>query len=329
MTALAEPSCASAQPKFMVLLTASLVSSLITLDSNIVAVSLPAMGRTLGASFTDIQWIMSAYVLTYAAFLMATGNFADLYGRRKAMLLGLSVFAAASIACGVAPTAMTLNLARAAQGFGGALLLTSSLAIIAHDFADTERAGAFAFWGAAIGIALAIGPIVGGIITTYAGWRWIFLVNLPICLLLILATLRFIAESRDSNARKMDYSGIVTFSGGLAVLIWALIDGNDDGWTSPGIVSRLAMSAALFTGFVAAELRRSRPMVDLGLFRHPSFRGSVLAMIGYGPGRKKSKAERRFATLESRVGLSLSCVRGSFESTLRDECPRIPFSAAC
>ena len=145
MTSIVEQSRSTTHPEFWVLLTTSLVSSLIVLDSNIVAVSLPTMGRALGASFTDIQWIVSAYVLTYAALLMATGNFADLYGRRKAMLLGLGAFAVASFACAVAPTALLLNLARAAQGFGGALLLTSALAIISREFAGTERAGAFAF----------------------------------------------------------------------------------------------------------------------------------------------------------------------------------------
>jgi MFS family permease len=139
-----------------ILLTASLVSSLIMLNSNIVAVSLPAMGRALGASFTDVQWIVSAYVLTYAALLMASGKWADLHGRRRAMIIGLVIFAAASVICGIAPTSLTINLARAGQGVGGAMLLTSSLAVIAHDFTGTARNRAFAFWGASLGIALAV-----------------------------------------------------------------------------------------------------------------------------------------------------------------------------
>lgn len=282
MTAFAEQDPSTTHPKFWVLLTTSLISSLITLDSTIVAVSLPTMGRALGASFTEIQWIVSAYVLTYAAFLMATGNFADLYGRRKAMLIGLGVFAVASFACGVAPTALLLNLARAAQGFGGALLLTSALAIISREFAGTERAGAFAFWGAALGIALAIGPVVGGTITNYFGWRWIFFVNLPLTAVLIWATLHFVFESRDSDAKKLDYPGIVTFSSGLALLIWGLIDGNDDGWMSVRILARLVVSALFFAAFIIVELRRPRPMVDLSLFTRPTFLGSVIAMIGYG-----------------------------------------------
>lgn len=189
--------------KFTVLLTASLVSSLIMLDSNIVAVSLPAIGRSLSASFTDIQWVISAYVLTYAALLLATGSYADLRGRRKAMLIGLVVFASASAACGIATSSLTLNVARGVQGVGGAFLLTASLAIISAEFTGEARAGAFAFWGAGLGIALAVGPIIGGAITNVLGWRWIFLVNVPVCALLVAATLSVVAESRDPAARQL------------------------------------------------------------------------------------------------------------------------------
>jgi EmrB/QacA subfamily drug resistance transporter len=282
MTAAETKSDARTSPKFWVLLTASLVSSLIMLDSNVVAVSLPTIGRALEASFTDIQWVISAYVLTYAALLLAAGNYADLAGRRKAMLIGLVIFAVASAACGIANSALLLNLARGAQGIGGALLLTASLAIISHDFAGEQRAGAFAFWGASLGIALALGPIVGGAITHLAGWRWVFLVNLPLSALLIIATLNIVAESSDPNAKRLDFRGIVTFSLGLGLLIWALIDGNDSGWTSGSILVRLAVAFVMFVAFVIAELCQSRPMVDFTLFRRQTFVGAVLAMIGYG-----------------------------------------------
>jgi hypothetical protein len=163
--------------KSAVLITSSLVSSLIMLDSNIVAVSLPATGHSLNASFTDIQWVISTYVLTYAALLLASGDYADLRGRRHAMAAGLCIFAIASAARGAATTALIMDLARAVQGVGGALLVTASLAIISHEFTGAERARAFAFWGASLGIALAVGPIVGGAITNFFGWRWVFLVN--------------------------------------------------------------------------------------------------------------------------------------------------------
>jgi EmrB/QacA subfamily drug resistance transporter len=268
--------------KFWVLLTASMVSSLIMLDSNVVAVSLPTIAQSIRATFTDIEWVLSSYVLTYASLLLAFGNYADLYGRRKAMLIGLVVFAVASLACGIAGTSLLLNLSRALQGVGGAMLLTASLAIISHDFVSEERAQAFAFWGASLGIALALGPIIGGVISDLLGWRWIFLINLPLCAILILATIRFVSESHDPDAKRLDFAGIVTFSAALALLIWALIDGNDTGWGAGSILLRLAASAALCAMFVFVELRQDHPMVDFSLFRRPTFLGSVMAMIGYG-----------------------------------------------
>ena len=282
MTAITDQNQAAAPSGFWILLTSSLVSSLIMLDSNIVAVSLPAIGRAIGASFTDIQWVISAYVLTYASLLLASGNYADLYGRRKAMVIGLLVFGLASVGCGLATTPTLLNVARGIQGVGGALLLTASLAIISDAFKGTERTRAYAFWGASLGIALAAGPILGGTITNFFGWRWVFFVNLPACAGLIIATLKIIAESRDPDAKQLDLPGILTFSSGLGLTIWALIDGNDVGWTSPDILLRLVAAAVLFIAFVRLELRQTRPMVDFTLFRRSTFLGSVLAMIGYG-----------------------------------------------
>ena len=282
MPNVANKSKLEAASKSWLLLTASLVSSLIMLDSNIVAVSLPAIGRSLGASFTDVQWVISAYVLTYAALLMASGNYADLRGRRKSMLIGLVVFAASSAACGVATSSLLLNIARAAQGVGGAFLVTASLAILSNAFTGAERAHAFAFWGASLGIALAIGPIIGGVITNYFGWRWVFLVNVPASAILVAGTLKFIGESRDPNAKRLDVLGTVTFSAGLALLIWALIDGNDAGWSSPTIVLRLVVAFVFLVAFVIVEVRQDRPMVEFGLFRSRTFVGAVLAMIGYG-----------------------------------------------
>jgi EmrB/QacA subfamily drug resistance transporter len=264
------------------LLTASLISSLITLDSTIVAVSLPAIGRSLGASFTAVQWVISAYVLSYATLLMASGSYADLRGRRKSMLIGLVVFAASSAACGVATSSLLLNIARGAQGVGGAFLVTGSLAILSNAFTGEERSDAFAFWGASLGIALAVGPILGGLITNYFGWRWVFLVNVPASAILVAGTLKFIPESRDPNAKRLDVLGTTTFSAGLALLIWALIDGNDAGWSSPTIVLRLVVAFVFMVAFVIVELRQDRPMVEFGLFRHRTFVGAVLAMIGYG-----------------------------------------------
>jgi EmrB/QacA subfamily drug resistance transporter len=267
---------------FLILLTTSFVSALIMLDSNVVAVSLPAIGQSLHASFADTQWVISAYVLTYTALLLAAGSYADLCGRKKSMILGLTIFAVASGACGLARSTLLLNLARAVQGVGGALLLTASLAIISQTFAGAARARAFSFWGASLGVALTAGPIVGGAITSYFGWRWIFLINVPASAALILSTIFLVPESHDQGAKRLDLKGIVTFSLGLVLLIWALIDGNEAGWTSGSILARLIGSLFLFVGFWYAEIHQERPMVDFDLFHHRTFVGSVAAMVGYG-----------------------------------------------
>ena len=272
----------SESQKKRLLWTTSMVSSLIMLDSNIVAVSLPAIGKSIHADFTDIQWIIGAYLLTYASLLLAAGAFADHIGRKKSMLLGLLVFGVSSFLCGFADSAMLLNIARAVQGVGAALLLTAALAIITQTFTGTERARAFAVWGACLGVALTSGPILGGIITHLWNWRWVFFVNVPLCLILIVAASRFISESRDPNARALDFPGILTFSPGLCLMIWALIDGNDVGWAAPGILIRLAGSVMFFVAFVLIELKQQRPMVDLALFKRSTFLGSVFAMLGYG-----------------------------------------------
>lgn len=268
--------------KFWLLLTASLVSSLIMLDSNIVAVSLPAISRSLGTSFTGVQWVISAYVLAYASLLLASGSYADLCGRRRSMVIGLVVFAIASAACGLAASSLMLDLARAAQGVGGAFLLTSSLAVLSNAFSGAERGHALAFWGASLGIALAVGPVMGGAVTNYFGWRWIFLLNVPISILLVISTLTFIGESRDPEAKRLDLPGTVTFSAGLGLMIWALIDGKDVGWSSSFTVSRLLAASLLLVAFIAIEVRRDHPMVDFSLFRRRTFLGAVLAMVGYG-----------------------------------------------
>src|SRR5581483_2887268 len=272
----------NARAKFWILLITSLVSSLIMLDSNIVAVSLPAIGRSLGASFTDIEWVVGAYLLSYASLLMGAGAYADLKGRKKAMVIGLILFAISSGVCGGATSSWMLNLARAVQGLGGALLLTAALAIISNTFTGEERAKAFAVWGACLGIALTSGPIIGGWITNSLGWRWVFFVNVPACIALIVATFAVIPESHDPRVRRLDFIGILTFSPALFLLVWALIDGNNAGWSAPSILVRFTGAAVFVVAFWISETRKERPMVDFGLFRNPTFLGSVFAMVGYG-----------------------------------------------
>jgi EmrB/QacA subfamily drug resistance transporter len=267
--------------KFSVLLVASAVSSLIMLDSNIVAVSLPAIARSLGATFTDIEWVVSAYVLTFSALLLGAGSFADRHGRKRATLIGLAIFTVASGICGLATSSLMLNLARALQGVGASLLLTASMAVINQTFSGADRARAYGFWGACLGIAITSGPIAGGLITDLFGWRWAFLLNLPVGIIFLAATAKVFAESRDHEAKRLDLGGIATFSTSLFLLIWGLIDGNSLGWATLAIAWRLVASVVLFAAFIVIELRQERPMIDFTLFKQPTFLGTAFAMLGY------------------------------------------------
>src|SRR5271154_5735700 len=206
-----------------VLLCASGVSFMIMLDSNIVAVSLPSIARNLNATFADIEWVVSAYVLTFAALLMPSGALADRYGRRRMLIVGLAIFTLASLLCGLAPAAPILNAAGALQGVGAAVELSAALEVLGHEFRGAERAKAFGFWGTVVGVAVAVGPLVGGLITSTLGWRWAFLVNIPFGGALIWRTTDAVSESRDPEAQRLDAVGMLSFGGGLFCLVWALI----------------------------------------------------------------------------------------------------------
>jgi EmrB/QacA subfamily drug resistance transporter len=273
-----------ARRKFLVLLVASITSSLIMLDTNIVAVSLPTIARDLHAGFAGIEWVISAYIITFAALLLPAGSIADLHGRRLAVTIGLSIFLVASAICGLATTEAGLEAARAAQGIGAALLLTSALAIISSTFSGAERQKAYAFWASCLGIAMTSGPIVGGLVTGFFGWRWAFLINLPICIGLLVATPLIVPESKDPSARRFDWFGVATLTAGLFAFTWALIDGNTIGWSSLPIVSALVAAALLLGAFVVIERLQTRPMLEMGLFRNRNFVGAAFGMAGYGAG---------------------------------------------
>lgn len=282
------PVIAAAQPtswvtgrRARVLLCASGASFMIMLDSNIVAVSLPSIARDLGASFVDLEWVVSAYILPFAALLMAAGALADRYGRRRVLGIGLAIFTIASLLCGLAPTAMVLNAARALQGVGAALQLSAALAVLGNEFRGAERGKAFAFWGSLLGVAVAAGPVVGGLITSTVGWRWAFLLNVPVGAVLIGLVVIAVEESRDPHANRLDRMGILLFGGGLFSIIWGLIEANVVGWSSRATIARLGVGAVLSLAFVFAELLQKRPMVDFSLFRKPTFLGSSVAMFGY------------------------------------------------
>jgi len=262
--------------RWWTLLAVCVGTFMLLLDVTIVNVALPDIQRSLKSSFSDLQWTINAYALTLAALLLTAGSLADLYGRRRLFAIGLVMFTSASLLCGVAPSALFLIIARAAQGIGGATMFATSLALLAQAFRGPERGVAFSIWGAVTGIAVAVGPVIGGALTSGLSWRWIFFVNLPIGIAAVAVTLLKVDESRESQARRPDWLGVVTFSGSLATLIYALIKGNDLGWGSTTIVACLAASVALMAGFVAAERVQRTPMFDLALFRKPTFSGGAV-----------------------------------------------------
>jgi EmrB/QacA subfamily drug resistance transporter len=264
--------------KWWTLIAVSIAIFMLLLDITVVNVALPSIQRDLHSSFADLQWVVNAYSLTLAALLLTSGSLADLFGRRLVFTAGLVVFTCSSAVCGLSASPLTLNLARAVQGVGGAMMFATSLALIAQAFHGRERGIAFGVFGAVTGGAVAVGPVIGGVITSGIGWQWIFFVNVPIGVAAVALTLAQVAESTDPNARGVDWAGLVTFSGSLFLLVYALIKGNEDGWGSTKILAMLGGAAALLVAFVLAESRQRRPMLDLSLFRRPAFTGaSVVA----------------------------------------------------
>jgi EmrB/QacA subfamily drug resistance transporter len=249
---------------------------MLLLDITVVNVALPAIRADLNASFSDLQWVVDAYALTLAALLLVSGSFADLIGRRNVFVLGLVLFSLASAACGAAQSSLWLIISRGVQGIGGAMLFATSLALIAQAFQGKERGTAFGIYGATIGAAVAVGPLVGGALTDGLGWEWIFFVNVPIGIAAVFVTLSKVAESKDPHPSGIDWGGAVTFSAALFMLVFALIRGNDEGWGSTPIVALFAGAVIMLALFVVIETRRGHPMFELGLFRNPTFGGSAV-----------------------------------------------------
>jgi EmrB/QacA subfamily drug resistance transporter len=263
--------------KWWTLTAVCLATFMLLLDITIVNVALPDISRDLDAGFDDVQWVIDAYALMLAALLLTAGSLADLLGRRRVFVFGLASFTVASILCALAPTALVLILARGAQGIGGAAMFATSLALLAQEFHGRERGTAFGVWGATTGAAVAIGPLVGGALTSGLGWPSIFLLNLPIGIATMAIALRWVPESRDERAGEIDRVGLVTFSAALFLFVFALIRGNEAGWGSPLIVVLLAGSGVLLALFIEAERRGSHPMFDLSLFRNRTFAGASIA----------------------------------------------------
>jgi EmrB/QacA subfamily drug resistance transporter len=261
---------------------------MIMLDNTVVNVALPSIQRSLGAGISQLEWIVNAYVLTFAVLMLSGGKLADLLGRRRIFLLGLAVFAGASLACGLASSAGALIAWRAFQGVGAALMMPATLAIISAAFPPRQRGLAIGIWAGISAMALAIGPLVGGLIAEHLDWSWIFFVNVPIGVLGILAGRIVIEESRDtSREQSLDLPGLLVSGGALFALTFGLIEANNYGWTSATILGLFAAAAVGLALFAWIELRRRAPMLDLSLLRDRTFAGAnvvaflvTLAMFG-------------------------------------------------
>ncbi|MBV9197465.1 MAG: MFS transporter [Solirubrobacterales bacterium] len=249
---------------------------MLLLDITIVNVALPKIASDLHASFSDIQWVIDAYALTLASVLLTAGSLADLVGRRLVFSCGLALFSLTSLLCGLAPSALFLILARAGQGIGGAIMFSTSLALLAQEFHGRDRGTAFGVWGATIAASAAVGPLLGGVLTEGLGWASIFYINVPIGIAAAVVTRLKVRESRNPEGTRLDWVGTVTFTGALFLLVFAVIRSNAEGWGSTLIVSLLAASAVLLCVFVASQFRQDDAMFDVSLFRKPTFGGGAI-----------------------------------------------------
>jgi EmrB/QacA subfamily drug resistance transporter len=270
--------------KWRVLIVVCVAVFMLLLDITVVNVALPDIENELHTSFTELQWIIDAYALMLATLMLNAGSLADLLGRKRIFVLGVACFTAASALCGAATSPLWLILARGAQGVGGAAMFATSLAIISQEFRGRERGTAFGIWGATVGMAVAIGPLVGGLLTTYVGWRWIFFLNIPLGIACVAGGIRELHESRDEEHGGFDLAGLLTLAGGLFALVLGLLRGNDWGWSSGRVIGLFVAAVALLTTFTLIQLRRPRPMFDVRLFRVPTFTGAQITAFTISAG---------------------------------------------
>jgi EmrB/QacA subfamily drug resistance transporter len=259
--------------KWWTLVLVSVATFMLLLDVTVVNVALPDIREELHASLSSLQWVVDAYSLMLAAFLLTAGSLGDRLGRRRVFTIGFALFTLASFLCGISGDPTLLNLSRGLQGIGAAGMFATSLALIGQEFHGKDRATAFGVWGATIGGAVAVGPLIGGVITEHLGWEWIFFVNVPIGIAAILLTERKIVNVYADDPEPVDLPGLLTFSSGLFLLVFGLIRGNPEGWGSALILACLIGAAVLLAAFIEVERRSDHPMLDLSLFRNLAFNG--------------------------------------------------------
>ena len=253
---------------------------MIMLDNTVVNVALPSIATDLKVDLSELEWIVTGYALTFASLMLTGGKLADLLGRRRIFIVGLVIFTLSSLACGLAGSGELLIGARVVQGAGAALMNPATLSIIAATFPPRQRGTAIGIWAGTAALALALGPLIGGLLTEHISWGWIFFVNVPIGIIAIVATLLLVPESRDQSAeQRLDLAGLVTSGLGLFSLTYGLIEANTYGWTSPRIIGAFAVGVVMLVTFVLLEQRQRIPMLDLSLFKNGTFAGANLAVL--------------------------------------------------
>jgi EmrB/QacA subfamily drug resistance transporter len=253
---------------------------MIMLDNTVVNVALPAIQRDLNVDLSELEWIVAGYALTFAALMLTGGKLADFYGRRLVFVIGIVVFTLASLACGLADSGGVLIAARIVQGVGAALMNPATLSIISATFPPRQRGMAIGIWAGVSALALALGPLAGGLITEHISWNWIFFINIPIGVLAVVASFLLIDESRDTRAeQRLDIPGLVTSGVGLFALTYGLIEANTYGWGSARIMGSFVVAAVMLAAFVEIERRGRAPMLELSLFRNPTYTGANIVML--------------------------------------------------
>ena len=256
---------------------------MIMLDNTIVNVALPSIQRDLGIGISELEWVFNGYALTFGVLMLTGGKLADLLGRRLIFIVGLAIFTGSSLACGLANGPELLIGARIVQGVGAALMNPATLSIITATFPPRQRGMAIGIWAGVAALALAIGPLVGGLITEHISWNWIFFINIPVGVLAIVVTRLVVDESRDTSAvQRLDLPGLLASAVGLFALTYALIEANTYGWTSGRILGLFAVAVVGLAVFVVLELRQRVPMLDLSLFRNGTFAGANTVMLLVG-----------------------------------------------
>ncbi len=253
---------------------------MIMLDNTVVNVALPAIQADLGVSLEQLEWIVTGYALSFAVLMLTGGKLADMYGRKLIFLLGLTLFTASSLACGLAPSAMFLIVARVVQGAGAAMMMPATLSIIVNAFPPQQRGTALGIWAGVSAVALSVGPLIGGLLTQHVAWNWIFFINIPVGIIGFLAAVAIIRESRDtSRQQRLDLPGLVSSGIAFFALVYALIEGNSFGWTSPTILALFGLAIVGFIAFAVLELSQKTPLFDMRLLTNGTFVGANIVAV--------------------------------------------------